>query len=186
VSNCDLLREKAIQLCDYCRTVGLPRPQCKIVSEYAVNFIWRNEGTRHVLSLYYKSDHQRWTPHPNTDWLKKVIYPQLQPFFEQVQVSSPLEVASSIANKDALRMYFAEALDCLSRLELFAHENINFSIICQLTKEAIKTILRDGFSYLDCESLTAMAEIPCSPSFSAAKEYLSQCLTLCHINKPFN
>lgn len=193
MSNQELLREKADLVCERCTSTGLPRPFIRIASDFAVNFIWGHEGRTHTLSLYYNQKHHSWKLVSNTDWLRSVVEPVIQPLFGQKQSRIIPSQAQALVKPDwteeapRLQEYFAHAFTCLSLLEPFANDNIDFSIICQRTREAVKTVLRDPtLPQLDHQALSEALEMPDSTYFYEAKEYLSQCLTLCNINNAVN
>lgn len=195
----ELLREKAIQVCERCNLAGLSQPFYYITSEYSVNFSWQFEGKKHTLALYYKARQQSWMPVPNSAWLRQFVLPVLQPLFEQRPIkeapssprtsTDPVQEPRSQANfRDpvqelTLQTYFADALACLSLLEPFASDNIDFSIICQRTKASVKMILNNSvFSEINRTALSTVLDIPDSTDFYQAKEYLTRCLILCNIN----
>lgn len=189
MSNQELLREKANLVCERCASAGLPQPFPHITSDFAVNFTWWFEGRTHTLSLYYKQKHQSWTLVSNTDWLVNAVEPAIRPLFGQQQSKRFPSQAQEATKPDRteqapeLQAYFAHALTCLSLLEPFANDNIDFSIICQRTRESVRMILSDPTpSHLDRTALSALLDTPDTTNFSGAKEYLTQCLTLCHIN----
>ena len=85
------------------------------------------------------------------------------------------------------QVYFKDALTCLSLLAPFSHDNIDFSAICDRTREAVKRVLSDPtFSHIDQAMLQVAIDTPNKSDFSGAKEYLTQCLTLCNINNAVN
>jgi len=195
----ELLREKAIQVCERCASAGLSQPLYHIASVYSVNFSWQFEGKKHTLALYYKAKEQSWTSVPNSTWLRQVVLPMLQPLFEQGSIKEgpsslgrlvdPVhEPASQAHFRDpaqelTLQTYFVDALACLSLLEPFASDNIDFSIIYQRTKASVKMILNNlALSDLNRTALSTVLDIPDTTDFYQAKEYLTQCLTLCNIN----
>ena len=190
MSNEEILRAKAIQLCERCASAGLPQPLYRIVSDYSIDFTFWYEGRSQTLSLYYKPKNQQWTAVPKTDWLRRVVAPVIQPIFEHS--SAGLSALPAIESAGPVRAvareaYFAEALTCLSLLEPFADDNIDFSIICQRTRESVRNILNDStFSQLDHAALSEALAKPNTPNFWDAKEYLIQCLTLCHISNVVN
>lgn len=188
MSNQELLREKAILVCDHCGKVGLPLPQYRIIPEYQVNFIWRYEGSQHTASLYCNSK-QEWKIKVNTDWGKQVILPALQPLFGLSQAEKPVQrPVSEIERKQSStsstpEIYFSDAVACLSLLAPFSHDNIDFSIICEKARQAVIQTLHDpAFAYLKREALQLAIESPNRTNFLEAKEYLTLCLTLCKIN----
>ena len=192
MSNQELLREKALLIINHCAAIGLPIPQYQIVSEYAVNFLWHYEGRKHVLSLYYKANPQRWTFTANTDWGKQVIIPSVQSLLEQEQTANHSQPPSQSTNTQnarplTLQAYFSDAIASLTLLTPFAHDNIDFSIICEQTRQAVRGILNDAdFASLSREALLTAIERPNSTNFLEAKEYLTQCLTLCNMNNVIN
>src|SRR5437588_13062390 len=103
MSNRELLREKADLVCEHCASVGLPQPFTRIISDFAVSFAWWHEGKTHTLSLYYKQKHQKWTLVSNSDWLRNVVEPVIQPLFGQKQ-SNPFP---SEAQAPKLQAYFS-------------------------------------------------------------------------------
>lgn len=182
----ELLREKAALVCERCKEVGIPQPLYRLASEYSVNFSWRHEGKDHTLALYYNAKQQRWKPVAQTEWLQQIILPTLQPLFErslQMGNRSPMMATQ----EQQLQAHFANALACFELLAPFAQDNIDFSILCQRVKEAIRGILGDPTLVpFHHSSLLATLEEPDVPDFSQAKEYLSRCLTLCNMNNPVN
>ena len=193
MSNQELLREKADLVCERCTSAGLPQPLFRIASDFAVNFTWRLEGSAHTLSLYYNQKHQTWKPISNSDWLRSVVEPVIQPLFGQQQSRIHPTQTQAFAKPDRteqapkVQAYFADALTCVSLLEPFANDNIDFSIICQRTREAVKMVLSDPLlTLLDRQALSESLELPDTTHFSEAKEYFIQCLTLCHINNAVN
>lgn len=189
----ELLREKALLLCSHCTSVGLPVPQFQIVSERAVNFIWRNEVKKHILALYYRSASQHWTLVASTDWVRQVILPLVQPLFEQTQIPESLPSLSSNGEQKRIfaspspQRYFAEAIACFSLLAPFAQDNIDFSIIYEQTRQAIGAVLNDSaFSDLNQAALQVALDLHNTSTFPEAKEYLTRCLTLCNINNVVN
>ncbi len=193
MSNQELLREKAELVCERCTSADLPQPLFRIASDFAVNFTWMLEGSTHTLSLYHNQKHQSWKSISNTDWLRNVVEPVIQPLFEQQQSRMIPTQTQAIAKPDRtertsrLQAYFADAFTCLSLLEPFANDNIDFSIICHRTREAVKMVLTDPIrSQLDHQALSEALEMPDTTHFSEAKEYLIRCLTLCHINNAVN
>lgn len=192
MSHQELLRAKALEICERCADADLPVPSYSIKTDYQVNFVWHLEG-KHTLALYYKSSPQRWTLLPNTDWLKNVVLPVIAPLCEQVG-QAPIKAPSSAPPGSSLpapaslpveqiQAYFAEALSCLSLLAPFTSDNVDCSILCQRTREALRHILADpACSHLDQAALNAAITIPDSVNFYTAKEYLTRCLTLCNIN----
>ncbi len=149
-------------------------------------FSWQYEGKRHILALYYNTKQQSWKPVANTEWLKQVVLPLIQPLFEQQPVKATLPmpgVSADPVQEAALQAYFADALTCLTLLESFANDNIDFSIICQRTRGSVRMILNDPmFTHLNRAALSAALDTPDTADFYQAKEYLSRCLTLCNIN----
>lgn len=182
----ELLREKAVQVCERCAAAGIPQPLYHFASEYSVNFSWQHEGKKHTLALYYNTKQQSWKPVANTEWLKQVIVPVIQPLFGQHSTKTTLsltETSPAPTQEHRVQAYFADALACLSLLTPFANDNIDFSIICQRTRESVRMILSDPtLSHFDRTALSALLDTPDTTNFSGAKEYLTQCLTLCHIN----
>lgn len=181
-----LLRGKAAQICVRCAAMGISQPFYRIASEYAVNFSWWYEGKNHTLALYYNAKRQSWKLVAHTEWLKQTILPVLQPLFGQpaTQASPTLvETPSASSQEQKLQAYFAEALACLELLTPFAHDNIDFSIICQRTRESVRMILNDpAFSHLSDTGLLTVLDAPDTSDFYQAKEYLTRCLTLCNMN----
>lgn len=152
MSNQELLREKAILICEHCVAVGLPQPMYRIVSDYAVNFFWQHEGKKHTLSLYYPS----WKTTSNSDWGKQVIEPAIQALFGQKPVTEQASTVARLAEREqpfappTPHVYFKNALESLALLTPFAHDNVDFSILCEQTREAVKMVLSDStFSYLN-------------------------------------
>lgn len=192
MGNQELLREKALLIINHCAAVNLPIPQYQVLSEYAVNFLWYYEGKKHILSLYYKPNLQCWKLNANTAWGKQVIMPSVQPLFEEVQAAKPLQQPSQFTNKQFTKpstpeAHFSDALASLALLTPFAHDNIDFSIICEQTRYAISKTLNDPtFASLNREALLTAIEHPNSTNFLEAKEYLIRCLTLCHISNVVN
>ncbi len=186
----ELLREKAAQVCAQCTTTGISQPLYRIASEYSVNFSWQHEGKNHTLALYYNVKLQSWKPVAHTEWLKQAILPVLEPLFGYpVPQASPTPMETSLAPTQGQRLqaYFANALKCIELLAPFAHDNIDFSIICQQTRKAIQMVLNDpAFSYLNCTALLSFLDVPDTSDFYQAKEYFSRCLTLCNINTAAN
>lgn len=190
MSNQELFRAKAQEICNHCTIKGLPQPFYLIKEQnYLINFTWQYEGKKHVLALYYKPTRQSWTLTAYNDlWLQTVIIPVLEPLCSSSArspvpeaASSSLEASFSSANRT--QAYFEGALACLTLLNPFATDNVDCSIICQLTRKAVEYILLDpACSYLDQAALAAVVDVPVSTQFFTAKEYLNQCLTLCHIN----
>lgn len=193
MSNQELLREKADLVCEQCALAQLPQPFPNIASDFAVNFTWRLDGKSHTLSLYYKQKHQSWTLDSNSDWLRNVVEPVIRPLFGQQQ-SKPVPTQAQMPTKpdrtdqvSNLQAYFVHALTCLSLLEPFANDNIDFSIICQCTREAIEMVLSVSLlSNPDRQLLEEAFATPDTVHFTEAKEYLTRCLTLCHINNAVN
>jgi hypothetical protein len=189
MSNYDLLKGKAIQICERCKANGLTQPQFSVVSEYRVNFIWLKEGKRHTLSLDYKPSRQRWTLTSNSDWLKSVICPLIQPL-----VDVPPSPIPSLSETHALkvqnvepRQYFTQAQESVHILEPYANENVDCSIICELTKVAARAALSDVANIsLNRPALMTAIDKPNSPDFFVAKEYFITCLTLCTSNNNNN
>lgn len=193
MSNQELLREKAELICERCTSAGLPQPLFQIASDFAVNFTWRLEGSTHTLSLYYNQKHRSWKSISNTDWLRNVVEPVIQTLFEQQQSrivpTQPQAITKPDRTEQAPRLqaYFADAFICLSLLEPFVNDNIDFSIICHRTREAVRMVLSDPIpSQLDHQALSEALEMPDKTHFSDAKEYFIRCLTLCHINNAVN
>ncbi len=82
-----------------------------------------------------------------------------------------------------LRMLLA--LESLSILSPFAKEYIDFSVIGEQAKKGLQRVLNDPqWTSVDRSSLVAALEISLSPDYSTVKEYLFQCLTLCHLPMP--
>ncbi|HEU5377498.1 MAG TPA: hypothetical protein VFV38_18910 [Ktedonobacteraceae bacterium] len=170
----ELLREKAAQVCERCKEVGIPQPFYRLASEYSVNFSWRHEGKTHPLALYYNAKQQSWKPVAQTEWLQQIILPALQPLFERsLQMEKvPLIVATQ---EQRLQAHFADALACFELLVPFAQDNIDFSILCQRVREAVRGILSDPILIpFHRSSLVATLEEPDVPDFSQAKEYLAK------------
>ena len=186
----ELLREKATQVCARCSARGIPQPLYRLASEYSVNFSWQQGGENHTLALYYNAKQQSWKPVANTEWLKQAILPVLQPLFEQptTQTSPTLtEISSAPTREQRLQVYFANALACLALLTPFANDNIDFSVICQCTRESIRMVLNDpACSSLNCASLLAALDASDTSDYRQAKEYLIRCLALCNINNAVN
>jgi len=188
MSNQELLQTKAEQICACCAEVGLPQPVVRIVSDYAVNLIWHHEGKNHTLSLNWSPNHQKWTPVPNTDWLKQEVMPAIasmlgastaQPVFP---IRTQQKTAELTETEHLLQLYFADACDSLKRLEPFAQDNVDCRIVCRRAREALERILDDpACTHLDRVALLSLCSRPDRSDFSGAKEYLTQCLTLCNI-----
>lgn len=186
----ELLREKAAQVCAKCSAAGISQPFYRMTSEYSINFSWQHDGKNHTLTLYYKAKQQSWKPVANTEWLKQAILPVLQPLFGQLskQTSQTLaEISSAPTQEQRLQAYFANALACLALLTPFANDNIDFSIICQRTRESIRMVLDDpACPSFNCKALLAALDTPDTSDYHQAKEYLTRCLTLCNINNAVN
>ena len=186
----ELLQKKAIQVCERCASAGVPQPLYYFASEYSINFSWQHEGKKHTLALYYNTKQQSWKPVANTAWLKQVIVPVIQPLFGQHSTKatpSLTETSPAPTQEHRVQAYFADALACLSLLTPFANDNIDFSIICQRTRESVQMVLNDPiFSHLNRAALSVALDTPDTSDFHQAKEYLSQCLTLCNINNAVN
>jgi len=181
MSNYELLREKAIQVCERCKTNGLPQPQFSVVSDYSVNLKWHNEGTIHTLAIAYSPKRQRWTLSPNSDWLKNVVCPLIQAVIDSHR-SEPSSLSETSAAFDP-HNYFIQAQESLNILEPYANENVDCSIICELTRAAVNAVLRDLASLsLDQPALLAVIGMPNTTNFFAAKEYFTRCLNLCTRN----
>lgn len=188
-----LLRAKAFEVCDLCTAKGLPKPTFVLVEQnYLINFTWLHEGKKQMLSLYYKPTRQSWTLFSKSDWLKSVVIPIIEPLCQSASIGTAVAPASSACTlpdlpHTGIQAYFEDALSCLELLSPFAADNVDCSIICQLTRRAAKYILSDpACSYLDQTTLATHIELPDSTDFSAAKEYLNQCLTLCHMSNAAN
>jgi len=185
----ELLRTKALEICEQCAAQGLPKPTFMLIKQsYLVNFTWFHEGKKHILSLYYKPTRQSWTLSPKSDWLKNVVIPVVEPLCASPAASPKETPASSTNNPSALpnikaQAYFEDARSCLELLRPFATDNVDCSLICQLTRRAVECILSDpACSSLDQVALAACINLPDSPDFFIAKEYLNRCLTLCRIS----
>ncbi len=186
----ELLREKAIEVCERCTSAEVPQPLYHIASEYSVNFSWQHEGKNHTLALYYNAKQQSWKLVANTDWMKQVIVPVIQPLFGQQSTKatpSLTEISPAPTRENIVQAYFADALACLSLLAPFANDNIDFSIICQRTKESVRMVLNDpALTDFDRDALSAALDVPNTINFIEAKEYFTRCLTLCNINNAVN
>jgi|GEM_PF-1511541 hypothetical protein len=188
MSNQELLQTKAEQISACCAEVGLAQPVIRIVSEYAVNLIWHHEGQNHTLSLSWSPNRQKWTPVPNTDWLKQEVMPAIASIVgvstsrTVLPTKTQKKVTEDTATEHLLRLYFADARDSLKQLEPFAQDNVDCRIVCRRAKEALERILDDpACTHLDRVALLSLCSRPDRSDFSGAKEYLTQCLTLCNI-----
>jgi len=189
VTPSDLLYAKALEIDNYCAIHNFPTPLFLVKEQnWLVNFTWQHEGQKHVLSLYYKPTRQSWTLYANTSWLRSVVIPMLEPLCASsppAQKAAPTHFTTDFASLSNSRSedYFEEALECCSLLSPFALDNVDCSILFQLTRLALKNILADpACAPLDRAGLTALLNVGDSTDFSSAKEYLDQCLILCRIN----
>lgn len=189
----DLLRAKALEICEECATKGLPQPRFALIEQsYLINFTWFHEGKKQILSLYYKPTCRSWTLSPKSDWLKRVITPAIESLCLSPAVDITATSTSSAGNLSgspsaSVQAYFADALSCLDLLRPFAVDNVDCSIICQLTRRAVECILSDPVcSSLNRADLVVCIGLPDATDFFLAKEYLKQCLTLCHISNVVN
>lgn len=182
----ELLQTKAEQISTRCVEVGLTRPIIRVVSDYAVDLYWSYEGKKHTLSINWSPKRQQWTPVSKTDWVQREIMPVIAPLLNSPVAGStptPPQVKGLVAAEPPLQLYFADAYDGLKRLEPFAQDNIDCAIICHRAKEAINLILDDpACIHLNRAALIAKRNEPDRSNFFGAKEYFTQCLTLCNIS----
>ncbi len=188
MSNRELLQTKAEQISAHCVEVGLPQPIIRVVSDYAVDLNWSHEGKKHTLSISWSPKRQQWTPVPKTDWLQREVMPVIATLLNS-SVAHPVQSTISQVTvkglaeaKNLLQLYFTDACDGLKQLEPFAQDNIDCTIICHRAKEAIDQILDDpAYIHLERAALIAKRNEPDRSDFLGAKEYLTQCLTLCNM-----
>lgn len=185
-----LLREKAREIQNYLME---QKYQCsaKLIS-YGINFTIYLAGRYATFTLYYKPAKARWTSYTQDEWAQSEILPRIDKLLGQRSATKPNDIASHITEPTENTQssinavfHFKAALECFNMLEPFAEEYIDFSIICEQAKHSIKQFIADSrFKHLNKPALQAMLTIPPSSDFTAAKEYLSQCLTLCQIQMP--
>ena len=177
-----ILMEKAREIRIYLAADGLVGVYHII--NYGINLEIRHDGKKHVLMIAYSPKKQQWSARSDSNWVKTAIIPKIGPLLgnERSQVQHSKQVAEQITNVLLETPFFAEANKCLLRLEPFADENIDCSIIYECTKRGLWLVLNDSqYAHLDRSTLEELLEYPVQPDFFTAKEYLLQCQTLCYI-----
>ncbi len=181
------LEEKAIEVSNYLNSIDILHTYRLI--EYGINFTLRQGWKEHILSISYSPSKKRWKPYAVDDWVKDAIIPAIQHLCGNMTLPTKKLTANTNTSGNMYgafpgEVHFAEARACLSVLEPFAEENIDFSIICEFAQRGIRLVLNDPrCTHLDRTSLLETLEHSLQSDFSAAKEYLSQCLILCGVTE---
>lgn len=137
----DTLQTKAAEISDHLSSLNL---LCSYtLLEYSINFRLIHEGRQVVLTLSYSPKRDRWTPHSNDSWVKDTIIPSIQGLLVQEKAPATLQPMNTIPSSSHAIVYFTEAIECFRILKPFAEEYIDFSIICEYTKEGIRRVLKD-------------------------------------------
>jgi len=179
------LEEKAIEVSHYLNLVGYLHTYRLI--GYGINFSLLFVGREHTLTLSYSAKKKRWTPNAVNEWVVDVVIPLLQPLLSGTATSANRQETKAITPGDvhnafSPKIHFVEALACLSILDPFREENIDFSIICDFAQRGIRLILHDHrCAHLDQLLLREVLGQPSQSDFYTAKEYLKRCLTACGV-----
>ncbi len=179
----NVLEEKAVTISQYLRSAGYVHSYRLI--EYGINFTLSYGGNEHILSISYSPKRQRWSSRAVNEWVLDIVLPKIQPLLGETQTTTSHKQADTLpiptAQKSATRNYFSEALEGLRLLELFAKENIDFSILYDLTRRGVMLVMKDRkLSHLDQQALQTLLDQPSRTDFHAAKEYVFQCLKRCN------
>jgi hypothetical protein len=151
-----------------------------------INFMVFLVGREAKFTLYYKPTKGLWSFYSVDEWAKSEVQPRLTPLLVRpsIGISKPLSALEVEHNRSSPgpALYFEAALECFHLLQPFAAEYIDFSIIYEQTKIGVKGILADErYTHFNRQALKSALVIPSACDFISAKEYLSQCLTLCKI-----
>lgn len=152
-----------------------------------INFMISLVGREARFTLYYKPTKGTWNFYSVDEWTKSEIQPKLNLMLglQASEVSKHISSHEPVVHKESHSgpsLYFEAALECFRLLQPFAEEYIDFSIIYEQAKMSIKGILDDPrYAYFNRQALQSILVVPSSYDFTGAKEYLSQCLTLCQI-----
>jgi hypothetical protein len=152
-----------------------------------INFTVFLVGRDAKFTIYYKPTKDIWSFYSVDEWANSEIQPRLKilPGLQTTRVfkkNSCIEQVERQGSISGPSLYFEPALECFHLLQPFAAEYIDFSIICEQTRIGIKSILDDPrYTHFDQRALQAALVTPSSFDFTNAKEYLTQCLTLCNI-----
>src|SRR3954454_19799878 len=154
------LEEKAIEVCKQLTSMSILHTYRLV--DYGINFTLQYNGKKHILTLSYSPNKNRWTPHSGSDWVKSTVIPIVQSLLNGEATSTKQRKANATAHTHGAfsgEVYFAEALECLSILEPFAEEYIDFSIICDFAQRGVQLMLKEPrCAYLDRISLLELLE----------------------------
>lgn len=178
------LEEKAIVLSQYLRSAGYVHSYRLI--DYGINFTLGYGGNEHLLSISYSPKRQHWSSRALNEWVQDVVLPKIQPLLGETPVAPShkqvITISMSAVQKSSTANYFSGALEGLRLLEPFARENIDFSILIDLTRHSLMLFMKDRqLSNPDQQALRTLLDQPASTDFDAAKEYVLQCLTRCNL-----
>jgi hypothetical protein len=183
------LQGKADEIQKYLATLDF-RCTYKLIDN-GINFtVYLAERTAGI-TLYHSPKRERWKFYSVDEWANTEIKPKIESLLGQRPTAIQSNVHSSTATispdkyeqtRTDATSYFEEAIECFRILQTFSDEYIDFSVICEQARIGIKRILDDpSYTHLDQAALQTMLAVLPSPDFATAKEYLFQCLTLCHI-----
>jgi hypothetical protein len=151
------------------------------------------QGARQaVLSVAYSPKKNRWTPYSADEWVKESLVPRIEQVIQGKNSSTPpakqmLPPQRASQSQPSRIEYFANALESLRILDPFNQEYIDFTVIGEQAKQGLRRVLHDPqCTDVDRQLLTTALASSLSSEYSAAKEFLFQCLTLCHLPLPTN
>jgi hypothetical protein len=178
-----VLEERAITISQYLRSAGYVHSYRLI--EYGINFTFGYAGNEHVMSIFYSPKKQRWTSYAVNEQVRDVILPKIQSLLAEIRTTTSHKQAVTLpiprSQKSSTEDYFSEALENLRLLEPFARENIDFSILYDLTRRGVILIMKDRkLNHLNQQALQTLLDQPIRTDFQSAKEYVFQCLTRCN------
>ncbi|GCE49788.1 hypothetical protein KTH_46570 [Thermosporothrix hazakensis] len=144
--------------------------------QYGVNIRLTHRGKSVTLSLFYNSKKRSWNIQSSNEWVKAEIFPKVQSLLEAKK--PPVTEQSPIY----LEPYFREVCHYMRLLEPFADEYIDFSLLFEYTRRAIKQVLL--FSTIeesDRVALQELLDVDPKVEFVEVKEYLTTCMKICKI-----
>lgn len=178
-----MLEERAVTISQYLRSAGYVH-SCGLI-DYGINFTLHYGGNKHIMSIFYSPKRQRWSSYSVNEWVQDVVLPKIQPLLGETRTTSSYKQAVVLpiptAQQGTRDNYFSEALEGLHLLEPFAKENIDFSILYDLTQRGVMLVMKDRqLNHLDQQALQVLLDQPSRTDFHAAKEYLFLCLRRCN------
>jgi len=123
------LEEKAIEVCQQLTSMSILHTYRLL--DYGINFTLQYNGKKHILTLSYSPNKNRWTTHSGSDWVKSTVIPIVQSLLNREATSTKQRKANARQSKWA----FAELHSMIAYKSLL-RESMTVKVDAHFTSQA--------------------------------------------------